>query len=184
MQCPLKTGRSSELALDYMSGRLALEAVEELERHCEECPECREFFAAGRAVREALDGWEAPAITPEFDRRLRERIAAEQARRSWWRKWLAPLSPGTPKPALALASLAVIVAAAALLWAPAPSGRETARGAPEGVDVEQIEQVVEDLDMLYLLDPAVLEQGPAQPGTPEPEKIGRIPGRSGRSRCA
>lgn len=183
MQCPMKTGQSSELALEYMGGRLEAEAARALERHYEECPACREYFAAGRAVQQALDDWRPPAISPDFDRRLEERIKAEEARGGWWRSLLAPFAPGAWKPAAALAGLAVILLAAALLKAPAPLGRETARGAPESVDVEQVEQVVEDLDMLYLLDPVVLDEADEPAGAAEPDKVGSLSGADGRVKC-
>ncbi len=183
MQCPMKTGRSSELALEYMSGRLEPEAARALERHCEECPDCREYFAAGRAVQQALEDWRPPEISPEFDRRLQERITADEARGGWWRGLLAPFAPGAWKPAAAAACLAVILLAVLLLRAPVPSGRETAQGVPESVDVEQVEQVVEDLDMLYLLDPVVLDEADEPAGAAEPDKVGSLAGANGRAKC-
>jgi len=184
MQCPMKTGRSSELALDYFSGRLDLEVAAELERHFGECRPCREYFTAGVAVRQALDDWEAPPVSPGFDRRLQERIAAEEAHRKWWKTLLAPFRPGVLKPAAAFAAVAVVLFAAVLLRMPGPAGPETASGGAEVIDVEQVEQAVEDLEMLYLLDPAALEEAPEAPVHSGPERIGMSTGGHGRKRCA
>ncbi len=184
MRCPTKTGRSSDLALEYLSSRLEPETAQELERHCAECPACREYFAAQRAVWQILDEWEAPPTSPGFDRELQRRIAAEKARGKWWRTLWAPFTPRMLKPAAAFAGLAVIVAAAVLLRTPAPVSREAAQRGSEAVDVEQIEQVVEDLDMLYLLDPVVLDETVKPAGAAEPDKVGSLTNVRRRGKCA
>ncbi len=75
--------------LPYVDGRLKVSEQREVEAHLAACAACRARVNEFRAVSGLLD--ELPQIEPSgaFDARVRARVAAEPARRSWW-AWLAP----------------------------------------------------------------------------------------------
>lgn len=91
----------------YLDGELPPEEVAEVERHLAECPSCRAELDDLRATVRILK----LARTPEAPDDLEELILARAGRRRWltWPTW--------PKPAVALAAvaLAVILVATPLL---------------------------------------------------------------------
>ena len=93
--------------LEYAAGGLAAAEREAVERHIAECGPCREFVAGQRAVWAALDRWEAPPVSEDFDRRLHARIARETS----WRDRIA----GLFSPALVRRGLPIVAAAALAL---------------------------------------------------------------------
>ena len=84
MNCPLES-RHPEILVDYAAGALDPEATHALEEHLADCVRCRSMAAEQKAVWLALDAWEAPAASPNFDRRLYSRIAAG-VHFSWWER--------------------------------------------------------------------------------------------------
>ena len=89
MKCPIETGEYSEL-LAYSEEKLEAARAAILKRHVEECTACREFVAGQRAVWSALDAWEPPAISADFDQRL-YRLLNEPEPDGWWQRWLRPV---------------------------------------------------------------------------------------------
>jgi hypothetical protein len=157
MKCLIENQESAEMLLAYCACKLDAENTALLERHIELCPACQEFAKGQRALWEALDNWEAAAVSPDFDRRLYQRIEKEV---SWWdllirpfRPMLAPKMFAPPvliRQGLPIAAAAcVVVMAGALLQRPAevrPVRVESAQ--LESVQPEQVEQALEAMQML------------------------------------
>src|SRR5579871_504203 len=86
MTCPIER-HNPELLVAYVAGQLDPQSVTALESHFADCPECRAEAAGQAALWTALDAWEAPAISPDFNRRLYSRIA-DESRLPWWERFL------------------------------------------------------------------------------------------------
>jgi anti-sigma factor RsiW len=151
LQCPIQSRENAEILLAYCSRSLDTETATLLKRHMEECPACRETFAAQEAVWVALDAWEAEKISMDFNRRLYRRVE-EQERQGWWRLILWPVMPFSMRPVLPLAAACVLVVAGLLFRAPEGPDLNPHRS-PETVDIEQVERTLEDMEMLRLLHP-------------------------------
>jgi anti-sigma factor RsiW len=140
MKCPLEFDCSSELIVGYGARTLDSEAAAAFERHLDSCTACCKLVAAQKAVWAALDeanddGFELP-VSPDFDRRLFQRIE-EAENRSWW-LWRA-LVPVTA--CLALATL--------LLLRHPDSARTPQIQPPQpAVQIEQVKQALDDMDLL------------------------------------
>ena len=65
MNCPME--KSAEL-LAFSTHKLAAPEAAPIEQHLETCAACRELVNNQRAVWQALDAWEAPPVTADFDR--------------------------------------------------------------------------------------------------------------------
>jgi anti-sigma factor RsiW len=165
MKCLIETRESVDLLLAYGAGKLDSENTALLERHIGICPACREFANGQRALWEALDTWEAAPVTPDFDRRLYQRIEKEV---SWWSLLMRPFRPmpaGAPgglshsafRQGLPVAAAAfVVVMAGALLQPPALRNQPVKpQPAPqtESVQIEQVqpEQVEHALEAMQML---------------------------------
>lgn len=168
MKCPIQTTKDggAELILDYCSDRLHREQPElavEFERHLSQdgCEDCARVVEAQRSVWTALDGFEAPAVSADFDARLWQRIEESEAR-PWWRRmfdgpaagWSAMVSW---KPAFVTASACAAVFAVMLMVRPdamRQSGGEDqpvvtkASVSATAVDFDQVEKALDDIDML------------------------------------
>ncbi len=161
MNCPLQNNEGADLILDFCSNRLDADQAIPFERHIADCAECRQVVEAQRAVWEALDAYDATAVSDDFDEKLWKRIEESESR-SWWRKafdgpvlgWSSLISW---KPALVTASACAAVFAVMLVTTPSantsypdPSRQATpvVDKAAMTVDVDQIEKTLEDLDML------------------------------------
>jgi anti-sigma factor RsiW len=161
MKCPNDTEETSEILLAYSAGRLDPEAVAAVERHLASCPACRETFEEQRAVWEALDGWDAAAVAPDFDRRLYGRIEREASGARWWR--IAPAGPALVRRWLPFAAAAgLLLAAGGLLDYGTPSEAREARF--EFIRADQVERTLEDLELLHAFTTEVRAQ--AQPANP------------------
>ncbi len=150
MGCPMQARQNAELLLAYCARRLDSQAAAVLERHMEQCPECRAFGEAQRTVWSALDAWEAAPVPPDFDRRLFRRIEAEE-NGGWWGRFFRPLVPIRLRPALPLAAASVLFAAVLLLESP-EAVENHGPAQVEAVDVERVERTLEDLEMLRQLN--------------------------------
>ena len=140
----METRERAGLVVGYCSGSLAAEEAAAVARHLETCAECRAVVEEQRRVWSALEAWEAPAVSTEFDQRLYARIEAAE-RRAWWR------SPGWLQPAFSVGLASVVVAAVLLVRIPsAPTTQVQSRS--ESVDIEQVERALEDMEMLKQLD--------------------------------
>jgi anti-sigma factor RsiW len=146
MNCPLET-RNSELPIAYAAGELDAAAAAAFERHLEICPGCQELAVAQRAVWEAMDAWEAPPVSADFDQRLYRRIHQEEAQPSWWERFVRMAVPMPFRQAVPLAATACLLLVAGLMvqdrhTAPAVSS------APATVQVDQVENTLDDLELL------------------------------------
>jgi anti-sigma factor RsiW len=144
MRCPIGTGQGPEILLAYSSGELNAETAAAFGEHLRGCAACREQAAAQLAVWNALDGWEAPAISADFDRRLFSRIERES---SWWHGLMRPmlLRQGVP-----IAAAAAVIIAAVLIGRPAVA---PVRAVPQSAVVdtvapEQAEHTLQDMETL------------------------------------
>jgi anti-sigma factor RsiW len=133
----MSCNRMESKILAYVDGRLKASEQRDVETHLAGCAACRLRVSEFRAVSGLLD--ELPLIEPSgaFDARVRARVAAEPARRSWW-AWLAP----SPRVAFAASMLLL-----AMVWI---GSRPTDRTGPTTVADEQ--QVVNDLPVLENFD--------------------------------
>jgi anti-sigma factor RsiW len=78
-----KHGECSELIVDYVAGTLDSNTEAAFRRHLESCAACCEAVAGQKAVWSALDEdlWLKPAVSPDFDQKLFERIGGAESRR-------------------------------------------------------------------------------------------------------
>jgi hypothetical protein len=119
-----------------------------LEEHIRDCQACREFAGGQRAVWEALDTWKAEPVSPDFDRRLYQRIEQEV---SWWDLLLRPFRPLLFRQGLPIAATAgLVLVAGLLLQHPANVPRSAA---PESAQVEamppeQVEHAVDEMETI------------------------------------
>src|ERR1039457_5979210 len=91
MNCPIED-RNPEMLVAYAASELDLETARALEQHLAGCAACRLVAADQTTVWKALDAWEAPPVSPDFDRRLYRRID-DGVRLSWWECLTPPFRP-------------------------------------------------------------------------------------------
>ena len=145
MTCPMETGEVAGL-LAYSSRKLSPATTALLERHVGSCSACREFVAGQQGVWQALDGWEAPAIAVDFDRRLYQRIEQEA---SWLDRLMRPLRPLLLRKEMPIAAAACLVIAAGLIAERPGAVMPSATSAQvETLQPEQVEHAFDDLQML------------------------------------
>ena len=131
MRCPIATRENLEWLLDYGTPRMAAGDAAALERHLNSCAACREIVAGQRAVDSALDLWEAPGASPEFNRQLYQRIQLETSWRDRvWQpfRWLMAWR-GIPAAAAACLIAVGLIGTPHMMAASAgdPRGRAAAR---------------------------------------------------------
>jgi anti-sigma factor RsiW len=156
MNCFLETREETPVLLDYCARALPPQRVALVEAHLQSCPRCQEFVAAQQALSEALDLWQAPSVSQDFNRRLYQRIDADTARPSWWslltpHALLRPFHPVWLRRGLPFAAAAcLLVTAGALLErpsvSPVPAPKDMAQ--VESVQPEQVEQALDTMDLL------------------------------------
>ena len=137
MICLSKNEQGADLLTGYLAKTLDADGMAELDRHIQECADCRGLVS----VWERLDEFAAPEVTPGFDARLYARIAAEETRRPWWYRLLWP--PIAPVAAAAVAALVLYLH---------PAGRPDASKQVNKSEIEQVAQAVDDLDLLTPID--------------------------------
>ena len=143
--------------LPYVDGRLKESERAEVEKHLAGCAACRLRVHEFRSVNELLG--ELPQIEPStaFDIRVHARVAAEPAKRSWWR-WFAP----SPRVAFA-ASLLLL----ATVWIGMRQYRNgSAANTPDDSTLIQNQQVLDNMDVLSNFEP--LTDLPEQPTQASP----------------
>jgi anti-sigma factor RsiW len=148
MNCPLENQESAALLLAFGSGTLEPDTSIKLQRHVDSCAACRQFVEKQSAVWEALDLWEAPPVSADFDRRLYQRIEQQV---SWWQKLFRPLRPVFQYRSLPIAAAAGVLIMAGLLLdrpvaAPVPAPQQTAQ--VEGLQPDQVEHAIDEMEML------------------------------------
>jgi anti-sigma factor RsiW len=155
MDCPLRREETTELLLDYAARRLDAARAATIERHMENCPECRRFQREQTVVWDALDRWEPMPVSMDFNRRLWQRID-RAAQAPWYRSLADSLRLVNWKPVLPVAAAVLAIAGGFLLDHPGNRAAAPAASVP-GVSVtqaDQLEQTLDDIQMLRLLDPA------------------------------
>jgi anti-sigma factor RsiW len=134
------------MLVNYAAGELDLETARALEQHLAACAACRSVAADQTVVWKALDAWEAPAVSPDFDRRLYRRIG-EGVRLSWWERLARPFRIMPLRQALPLTATAgLLLMAGLLLQHPGQLAPVAPRG--EIVRADQVESTLDDLDLL------------------------------------
>ena len=137
MICLNKNEQGAELLTGYLAKTLDAAGMAEVDRHVQDCVECRGLVS----VWERLDEFTAPEVTPGFDARLFARIAAEDARRPWWRRLLW-------RPAVPLVAAGALVGLGLLM---VPRASDVAKPAST-VEIEQVAQALDDMELLTSLD--------------------------------
>ena len=137
MICLNKNEQGAELLTGYLAKTLDAAGMAEVDRHVQDCAECRGLVS----VWERLDEFTAPEVTPGFDARLFARIAAEDARRPWWRRLLW-------RPAVPLVAAGALVGLGLLM---VPRASDVAKPAST-VEIEQVAQALDDMELLTSLD--------------------------------
>lgn len=123
----------------------------ELMAYLKSSPECRALYEQQQALWETLDEWQPGEPSPDFDRRLFERIEGLGARRSWLSGWLGGAF-GNLRPSFALGVAALVLAAATVLQQPSPTdGSAKTAGVMNSEDAEYLEQIDRELDDIEML---------------------------------
>ncbi len=159
MRCPIETPESAEILLAYCSGKLGKESLGGLEAHLRTCPACAGFVRRQRAVWDALDGWEAPPVSVDFDRRLYGRL---QEGVSWWDLVTRPFRPLMIRRGLPIAAAAGLLVVAGLLSqrpANVPPSRAPVSAVVETASPEQMQRALDDMEMLRELNRLVRADG-------------------------
>ena len=149
MNCPLETRGNTELLVAYSSGGLGADRGVSLKEHLGDCAACREFVHNQATVWQALDLWNAPPVSDDFDRRLRQRVETEG---SWWERVARSLGLLVIHRALPLAATTALLVVAGVLLErptahrPAPANLATAQGS--GLEPAQVVQALDEMDAL------------------------------------
>jgi anti-sigma factor RsiW len=152
MNCPIRNEETADLLLAYTARRLDPARTAVLEDHMNGCTQCAEFRAGQDLVWQALDAWEAPAVTPDFNRRLYQRIETEAAAPWYKRLFATPLAMW--KPAIPLAAACLVIVAGFVLDHPVATTAPNATPAirVSVAEAEQVESALDDLQLLRQLD--------------------------------
>jgi anti-sigma factor RsiW len=152
MNCPIQNEETAELLLAYTARRLDASKTAMLETHMDICSQCAEFRAGQELVWQALDAWEAPPVTPDFNRRLYQRIEAEAAQPWYKRIFTSPIAMW--KPVLPLAAACLLVVGAFVMDHAVPSTQPANQPAfrVSITDADQVENALDDLQLLRQLD--------------------------------
>ncbi len=146
MECPIQARGKKDLLLDYCSRTLDARAAAAVEAHVAACPQCRAWTEAHMRTWTLLDGWEPAPVSPDFERRLRERIALEEERTPWWKAAWQCFAARSFKPALSVA-LAGLLLLAGLLFVH-PRSAPAVHPGQETIDADRLEKALDDVDLL------------------------------------
>jgi anti-sigma factor RsiW len=150
MNCPIRTEETAELLLAYTARRLDPAKTAILESHMDVCPECAGFRVRQELVWQALDAWEAPPVTPDFNRRLYQRIESEAAAPWYVRLFTTPWAVWKPAIPLACAGLLLV---AGFVFDHSVTSQATSPAIRVSVtEAEQVENALDDLQLLRKLD--------------------------------
>ena len=165
MNCPLRRVETTDLLLEYSARRLDAPRAMALERHVELCAECSAFLAAQTMVWDALDAWEPPPVSMDFNRRLWQRIdrAAEVP---WYRGLLNALRAANWKPVFPMAAAVLVIAGGFLLdhrgeRAVTPGSATPGVSGVSIIEADQLDQTLDDIQLLRQLD-SVASSGTAK----------------------
>ncbi len=134
--------------LEYLDGRLKESERLDVEKHLASCAPCSVRVNEFRAVSGLLD--ELPAIepSPEFDVRVRARVAAEPVKKSWW-AWLRI------SPRVVFAASMLLLAAVWMGYYQRPQPVQLPWNNPVEADAQMMQDlpVLEDNDVLSNFEP-------------------------------
>jgi anti-sigma factor RsiW len=131
----------------YAAGELDLETVRALEQHLGGCVACRSKAADQATVWKALDAWEAPPVSPDFNRRLYGRID-QAVSLSWWERLTRLFNPMPLRQALPLTATAALLLMAGLLLQHDGALAPAVAPQRQTVRADQVESTLDDLDLL------------------------------------
>jgi hypothetical protein len=152
MKCPMESEENRDLLLEYGTGACGPRSAA-FARHVEDCAACQGFVAGRRTVWAALDEWEAPAISANFNRQLHQRIEQEG---SWWDRLFRPLRPLLAWNGLPVAAAAGLVFTVGVMFEhPAGVAPQANTIRVEVFEPEQVVNAIEDLEMLDKFDRGV-----------------------------
>jgi len=150
------TADSAEVLFAYIDGTLEPVAATALLRHAGGCEPCRKLIEGQQAMWSVLDEWEAPEISPDFNRNLHAAVAAGEASRSWMSRFVSWATELTPKSFLVPAgALALVMATVMVTQMPRHNAVQVEEKAGIENEVKQIEKTLDDLDVLTTLDAAI-----------------------------
>lgn len=162
MNCPMKSGENVEYLLDYAAGKLNAELHAQMDRHMETCPACREFAGGQNGVWQVLDSWQPAAISPEFDRKLYERIEQDV---SWWTRFMRQLKPVFGHMVPVAAAAGVMLVAGLIMYHPAavPVAPAQKSAQIESLQPEEVATALDDMEMLREFSHLVRPDNSAEP---------------------
>jgi hypothetical protein len=170
MRCPSESREGAELLLAYSFRELDAEQAAGLDLHVRNCPACGAFLAAQAAVTGSLEQWEAPAVSPDFDRRLYRRIEQDVP---WWNFLRGPVTLRRWLPMAAAAAVLLAVG----LWveqpgaAPPPATPAPATAQLDALPPEQAEHALQEMEIMQefnrLVSQEVREGGRPHPAEPK-----------------
>lgn len=158
--CPLKSEDSIEVLLDYTARKLDPARTAILEQHMAVCADCALFRDEQSAVWEAMDAWTPAPVSPDFNRRLWQRIDEERAA-PWYskaglRNLAAQMRASAWKPVFPLAAGVLVVCAGFLLdhpgTRPMPAVNESSISDNSRVTISEADQLQRTLDDIQLLN--------------------------------
>jgi hypothetical protein len=168
VRCPIESQENLELLLDFGAERQTSSKSGAFEQHLKTCATCREALAGQQAVRSELDMWEAPMVSPSFNRQLYERLAQEAG----WRERIADAMWRPLRVLLVWRGVPVAVAACLLVTAgivfqqPGAVRQQLPAAGPgprpaqvDTVKPEQVVHALDDLEMLGNFDRSVRAAG-------------------------
>jgi len=150
MKCPLET-RDREILLAYSSHKLDAGEILSLDSHLENCAGCRDFVRAQRAICDALEAWEAPPVSADFDRRLSRRMDHQV---SWLDRMMQPFQAFGFRQLVPIAASAGVVLMAGLLLertAVTPQAPQHDTAQMETLQPEQLELALDEMEALSQL---------------------------------
>ena len=161
MKCGLKEAEKAELLLQHTS----VAAVS----HFELCQSCRDASLSQVALWKSLDAWSVPEVSSGFNRTLYAKIDAASAE-PWYERLAAVIRPAFAQPSIALGLAGIVLAigfvldhqSTAVFTAASTRSHASLQVAPavpvSGVEAEQVEKTLDDLEMLRQFDPASEEK--------------------------
>ena len=163
----MECGEIADLPLEFAAGRLDEAAAARFQAHLQTCSGCRELVEGRRGVWQALDAWEEPPVSVDFDSRVYSRIEHARTEQdvSWWDRafpWLRPVWMRRGLPIAAAAGLVVIAGIAvdrSTSVKPAPEKRAIQM---ESLRPDQADAALQDMEMLQEISgPAAPDSGAA-----------------------
>ena len=160
MTCPSRRGDTT-LLLDYAFGRLARGQAALLAQHASECSDCAATLVEYSSISGALDLWEAPAISTQFNRRLWDRIE-RAASVTWYMRAAEWFRPRSLKPAIPVAAAALVFAAVFFFDRTVRMANTPTTGGVTAIEADQAERTLDDLQLISQFDAAVDAPRPAR----------------------